>query len=117
MINVFLAGLPTLLLSTPTSMLMTLIHSEQLSAKQALTKMKAQHFKAYVDIYRSSIVTMSIFFCIRQQLIENEQYVFQRKLRMTEKAEYIGYGGGFFGAGECYLPAGGGAAGEVGGGE
>jgi Na+-transporting NADH:ubiquinone oxidoreductase subunit NqrB len=89
MINVFLAGLPTLLLSTPTSMLMTLIHSEQLSAKQALTKMKAQHFKAYVDIYRSSIVTMSIFFCIRQQLIENEQYVFQRKLRMTEKQSIL----------------------------
>lgn len=71
MINVFLAGVPTLLLSTPTSMLMTLIHSEQLSAKQAVARLRAQHLKAYVDIYRSSILTMSIFFCIQQQLIEH----------------------------------------------
>lgn len=40
MINVFLAGLPTLMLSTPTSMLMTLIHSNGLTAKQAVSVLR-----------------------------------------------------------------------------
>lgn len=75
MINVFLAGIPTLMLSTPTSMLMTLIHSNGLTTKQAVSVLRTKQMKAYLDIYRSSILTMSIFFSIRQQLIENESQI------------------------------------------
>lgn len=84
MINVFLAGIPTLMLSTPTSMLMTLIHSNGLTAKQAVNVLKAKQMKAYLDIYRSSILSMSIFFCIRQQLIENEEKMLRNRFSLSE---------------------------------
>lgn len=84
MINVFLAGLPTMMLSTPTSMLMTLIHSNGLTTKQAVSVLRGKQMKAYLDIYRSSILSMSIFFCIRQQLIESEERLLRSRFRLNE---------------------------------
>jgi hypothetical protein len=83
MINVFLAGIPTMMLSTPTSMMMTLIHSGQLTTKQAISTLKTKQLKAYMDIYRTSILSMSIFFCVRQQLIEHEEKLLRNRFQLT----------------------------------
>lgn len=40
--------------------------------------------KAYLDIYRSNILSMSIFFCIRQQLIENEEKLLRNRFHLSE---------------------------------
>lgn len=79
MINTLVASGPSLLLSTPISMLMTLVHSEKLKITQAVSRLREKQMKTFLDMYKANLVSMSIFFGIRQQMFEN-QHIYPWKL-------------------------------------
>lgn len=58
---------------------MTLVHSEKLKISDAVTRLRAKQLKTFLDMYKANLVSMSIFFGIRQQMFEN-QHVYPWKL-------------------------------------